>query len=180
MAAAANEGSPSLTETSLDEGAVIGFKNVQAGVDKLAFGDDNDVKSTRDLVSTEDLSNQSFSFVSLDRSTQLLRRGDTQPTRLEAVLEQKNRAVPAPDLRTAIVNLTKISASADSLAWAKIGHSASLKLLLFARNGQLLAALCAAPLQHQAAVLRAHSDEKTVRAGSTTGIGLKRALSLHA
>jgi hypothetical protein len=57
-----------LAETTLDEGAVISFKDTQIGVDQFALWDDNDVESRCDLVSTENLSNQSLSFVSLNRS----------------------------------------------------------------------------------------------------------------
>ncbi len=47
---------------------VISFKNSQTGVEQLALGHDNDVEARGDLVSTKDLSNQSFSAISLDRA----------------------------------------------------------------------------------------------------------------
>src|SRR6266852_2509827 len=50
---------------------------------------------------------------------------------------------------------------------------------LFAADRQPLAPLGAAPLQHQTAVLRAHADQKPVRAFAPAGVGLERTLSLH-
>ena len=58
--------------------AVFGFKGGQAGVEQLSLGHDDDVEPRRDLVTTENLSNQSFSTISLDRAAQLLRGGDAQ------------------------------------------------------------------------------------------------------
>jgi len=57
--------SAGLAEASFNEVAVVGFKGAQAGVEKLPLGDDHDVESWGDLVSTKDLSNQSFSSISL-------------------------------------------------------------------------------------------------------------------
>jgi hypothetical protein len=73
------ESSTPLAEPTLDEGAVISFKDTQTGVNQLAFGDHDDVESRGDLVSTENLSNQSFSFVPPDGPAQLARGGDPQP-----------------------------------------------------------------------------------------------------
>src|SRR5437762_8278590 len=63
-------------KATFEESLVIGFKNVQAGVEQLALGDDDDVESPGDLVATENLSNQSFSSVSLHGAAQLLGSGD--------------------------------------------------------------------------------------------------------
>lgn len=41
---AAGEHSPTLSETALDDGAVIGFKGNQAGFEKLAAGYDDDIQ----------------------------------------------------------------------------------------------------------------------------------------
>ena len=51
--------------------SVISFKNSQAGVEQFALGDDDDVEARGDLVSTEDLSNQTFSAVSRHRAAEL-------------------------------------------------------------------------------------------------------------
>jgi hypothetical protein len=50
---------------------------------------------------------------------------------------------------------------------------------LLAADRQALAALGAAPLEHEATVLAAHPDQKTVSLSATTVIGLERTLSLH-
>jgi len=57
--------------------------------------------------------------------------------------------------------------------------SDGISTTLFAADGQPLAPLGASPLQYQAAVLAAHTNQRTVRTLAVTSIGLKRALSLH-
>jgi len=71
--------SAALTEASFDEVSVISFKGTQAGVEKFALRDDHDVEPWGDLVSTKDLSNQSFSSVSLHRPADLPARDNAEP-----------------------------------------------------------------------------------------------------
>ena len=72
--------------------AVIGFKGGQAGVEQLPLRHDDDVEAGRDLVATENLSNQSFSSISLDRAAQFLRGGDPQPADWQRVRQDEQRA----------------------------------------------------------------------------------------
>ena len=74
-----------MAETTLEEGSVIGFKGGQAGVEQIAFGDDHDVEPIRDLVTTENLSNQSFSSISINGATEFPRRRNPQPSDPELV-----------------------------------------------------------------------------------------------
>jgi hypothetical protein len=66
--------SAGLAKASFDEVSVISFKGAQAGVEEFTLGDDDDVKSWRDFVSTENLSNQSFSSISLNRAADFFGR----------------------------------------------------------------------------------------------------------
>jgi hypothetical protein len=65
-------------EAAGDAVAVIVFKGSQACVEQLSLRDYDDVEARRDLVATEDLSNQSFSSISLDRSPELSGCGDSE------------------------------------------------------------------------------------------------------
>jgi len=55
----------------------LGFKGTQGGIEQFPLWDDDDIKAGRCLVATENLSNQSFSSISLDGAAQFLRGGDT-------------------------------------------------------------------------------------------------------
>jgi hypothetical protein len=65
-------------EASGDAVPVIVFKGSQACVEQLSLGDYDDVEARRDLVATEDFSNQSFSSISLDRSPELSGCGNSE------------------------------------------------------------------------------------------------------
>ena len=56
-----------LAETARKVVSVVLFKGIQAGVEQFALGDDDDIESRRDLVSTKNLSNESLGPISLDR-----------------------------------------------------------------------------------------------------------------
>jgi hypothetical protein len=94
--------------------AELGFKGSQAGVEQFAFRDDDDVEAGRELVATENLSNQSFSSISLDRAPQLPGGGDSQPAHRQAVREREQRQIAAVRLYAAIVNLLIFRAAADA------------------------------------------------------------------
>lgn len=100
---------------TLQELSVFGFKNGQAGVEQLALRDDDDVAARRDFVQTENLSNQSFSAVSLDRATHLPRRRDAEPARRRVGRQEEQGAEPAVHLDPAFVNLLKLRAAANPL-----------------------------------------------------------------
>ena len=72
---------------------------------EFALGDDDYVKPWRDLVPTENLSNQSFRSISLDRATQLLRGGNTQPASATVVRQEEYRAIPAVNPKATAVDL---------------------------------------------------------------------------
>ena len=109
-------------QTSFEDVAVIGFKNSQAGVEQLPFRHDNDVETGRDLVSTENLPNQSFRSVAHDRAAQLARGGNSQPADFELVRQNKQRGVAAMDPGAVLVDVLKIGAAADPLVPSKTIH----------------------------------------------------------
>jgi hypothetical protein len=82
------------------------------------------------------------------------------------------------DFEPALVHTLEILVPAYMFVPPKARH----KLLaseLFAAHCKALAAFGASPLEHQAAVLRAHSNKKSVRLASMATIRLKCALALH-
>jgi hypothetical protein len=68
---------PATGKTAFEEGSVIGFKDVQAGVEQLALGNNDHVESRCEFVATENLSNQTFSSISYDRAAKLASRRDS-------------------------------------------------------------------------------------------------------
>ena len=158
------------TQASFDEVAVVGFKGVQGGVKQVAFRDDNDVITRRDLVATEDLANQSFCSVSLDGASEFTGGGDAQPADTAAVWQQEHCAEPTVNPGAALVDLLKFRTAANALVWAEPQ--------LLAANGETLAAFGAPALQHQATVLRAHPHEEPMRLLAMTRVGLKSPDSL--
>ena len=69
---------PGSPEAPLESVAEFSFKGAQAGVEQLALRDDDHVEAWRKFVLTENLSNQSFSSISLNRAAQLARRGNPE------------------------------------------------------------------------------------------------------
>jgi hypothetical protein len=122
-------------ETSFDEGSVIGFKVAQAGVEQLAFGDDNDIESRRDLIATENLSDQTFRSVSLDGAPELPGRRNPQPPHRAGVWQDEDRAVAAMHFRAPFVNELELGAAADTLVRSEIQRLSAFDSRLSAENG---------------------------------------------
>ena len=106
-------------ETSF-EGAVIGFKGGQAGVEQVALRDDDHVEPRRDLVTTENLSNQSFRSISLNGSPELPRGGDPQPADVAAVRQDEQGAVAAMDPDALFVDLLELRRDGECVRAAEI------------------------------------------------------------
>ena len=95
--------------------AIIGFKDGQRGVEHLALGDDDDIKSGRDVVMTENLSYQSFSPVSYNSSAELFRSCDAQ-TSNRALIGKDEYGREAPGNTCAsLVDFLKLGAAPDTL-----------------------------------------------------------------
>ena len=73
-------GFPRSPESLFDVVTVFAFNGSQTGVEELALGHDDHIKPWRNLVTTESLSNETFSSISLDRSTQAFRGGNPEPS----------------------------------------------------------------------------------------------------
>jgi hypothetical protein len=63
----------------LEGGSTIGFKDRQGGVKQFAFWHDDDVVPRPYLVTTKNLSDQSFSSISLDRIAEFSCGCDSEP-----------------------------------------------------------------------------------------------------
>src|ERR1700730_10891511 len=99
--------------------SVFGFKGCQAGVEQFSLWHDHDVETWRDLVATEDLSNQSFSSISLNRATEFLARRYSQPVRRPLAWEKENGQIAPINPGATLVNLLEFSATADLLVWSE-------------------------------------------------------------
>jgi hypothetical protein len=114
-----------LAEGTFEYGSVIGFKDGQAGVQQIAFGDDDDVESIGELVATENLSNQTFRSISLHRAAKLSGGRDAQTPHLAGVGQDEHRAVAAVNPATALVHLLKIYSASNPFDWAEPRHERS-------------------------------------------------------
>ena len=119
-----------MAETAFEGAAIIGFKSSQGGVKQIAFGHDDHVEARRNLIVSENLSYQSFSTIPLDRATELFRGGYSQPSDIELVGQDEERAVAAMDAGTVLVGLLKIGAKPDPLIGTK-SHSLQLSAYSF-------------------------------------------------
>jgi hypothetical protein len=113
-----------VAETAFEAVAVFGFKDNQAGVEQFSLGDDDDVVAIRDLVTTENLSNQSFSSIPLDGPTQLAGDRDSQTSDREPVRQNEQRGVAPMDSRALFVDQLKVSAAANPLVGPEKSHGA--------------------------------------------------------
>ena len=123
--------SAGLAEASFDEVSVISFKGAQAGVEKFALRDDHDVESIGDLVSTENLSNQSFSSISFNRAADLPGRRNPEPPHAPIVGQDEDRTVAAVESNTSLVDLQELRATADVLGWMEFQSYSLLTVSFF-------------------------------------------------
>ena len=128
-----------LTHPWLNVPAIFGFNGGQAGVEQPKLRHDNDVKARSELVTSENLSNQSFSSVSPDRVAQLARGGDPKAAHGERVGQQEHGRVSAGYPRASLVDLLEFCGAAKPFVARESGH-------LLAADRQTLAAFRAAAL----------------------------------
>jgi hypothetical protein len=122
VATRASAGPAKLAETPLDIAAVFDLKGSQTGVKQLAPGDNDDIKTRRNLVTTENLSNQAFRFISLNRATQALGGGNPQPANRQLVRQNEQSGEAAVNPGAPLVDLLKLGATADVLVSPEISH----------------------------------------------------------
>ena len=120
-------------QASLDGMTVVGFKNSQAGVEQGSLRHDDDIEARGDLVSTEDLSNQSFRAVSLHRAAQLLGRRNPEPAGAERVGQDEQRRVAAGEPDALVVNQPKFGTTTNPLVGPERGRCQCYSLLTVRR-----------------------------------------------
>ena len=163
------------TNTAFKAAAIVSFKDGQCGVEHLALGYDHDIKPRRDVVTTENLSYQSFSSVPLNGSAELFRRRDAQTSDRAVVGQDEHRRVAPMNSGAAFIDFLKLGAAADAFVRPEPGQ-----MYLFAADGQAFAAFGPATFEHQPPVFRAHPHKKPVRLRPMAGVWLERALPFHA
>jgi hypothetical protein len=162
------------TDTAFKAVTIVGFKDGQRGVKHFALGDNDDIKPWRDVVTTKNLSYESFSSVSLNRTAELFGCRDAQPSHRAVVGKDKHRRVTAVYAGAALIDFLKLGTAADVFMRPEPGQMA-----LFAADGQALAPFRAAPLEHQPPVFCAHPHQKPVRLRPVAVIWLERTLTFH-
>ena len=110
-------GPSKLTETPFDVAAVFDLKGSQTGVEQLALGNHDDVKARRNLVTAENLSNQAFRSISLNRAPQALGGGDPQPANRQLVRQHEQGGKTAMNPGATFVHLLKFGPTADVFVW---------------------------------------------------------------
>ena len=165
-----------LAAKALSDGlAIFGFKVSQTDVEHFPPRHDDHVEARRDLVSTENFSNQSFSSVSLDRAPQLPGGRDAEPAEFPVAGKDKNREAAPAYADAARVDQLEFGAPANPLARPKTSHREALLVA----DRQALPPLGAPTLQHEASVLGAHPHEEPVGPAAMTLVRLKCTLALH-
>ena len=163
------------TDTAFKAVAIVGFKDGQCGFEHFTLGYDDDVKPRRYVITTENLSYQSFSSVSLNSPTELFRRRDAQTSDVAVVGQDEHGRVAPVNPGAAFIDFLKLGAAADAFV-----RPEPRQLYLFAADGQAFAAFRPAAFEHQPPVFRAHPHEKPVRLRPVAGVRLERALPFHA
>jgi hypothetical protein len=118
----ASAGPSKLAETPFNVAAVFDLKGSQTGVEQLVSRNNNDVKAGRNLVTTENLSNQAFRSISFNRAPQALGSGDPQPADRQLVRQNEQSGKAAMNPGTTLVNLLKFGATADVFVWPETSH----------------------------------------------------------
>ena len=114
------EGSLRLEEPAADERSIVVFKDSQARAEQFATGHDDDIEAWRDVISTKNLSNQTLSTISYDRSAEPLCRGNPEPAGLEPIRLREQRVIAARNPGAMLVDVLKVGVSADPLALAEL------------------------------------------------------------
>lgn len=86
-----------------------------AGVEKPPLWHDNHVETRGELIVTENLSNQSLSSVSFDRSAKLPGRGHSEPAGRCVIRQAEHGQIPAMNLATTSVNRLVLDPAAHPL-----------------------------------------------------------------
>ena len=158
-------------------GAEIGFKAGEGRIEHLSARHDNDIESCGRFVVTEQLAREPFCAVPDDGRAKLPGRRDSQTALRGSIRPDEYRHEPPRQTHAVVVRVLELRAFPDTLsAWKTLRHRGAI--LPFVGNGQTLATLSPAALQHDPAVLCRHSHPKTVSFAAAPPVGLVRPLSL--
>ena len=113
--------------------SVIGFKGGQAGFEQLSPRHHDDIEAGCDLVTTKNLSYESFSAISPDSVTQLFRGRDAQTPDAPVVRQHEDRAVSTVNPDALPVDLLKVRTAADPLAGPQACRRSAHSLLTVRR-----------------------------------------------
>jgi hypothetical protein len=102
--------------------SVFGFNGNQGGVEQLPLRHDHQVEARRDLVSTESLSNQSFSSISQNRASQPLRSGNTETPNRQIVRQDEKRGKTSMYSSAVLINPLEVSPAPDVLVRPEATH----------------------------------------------------------
>jgi len=133
-------------------------------------------------VTPEELPGATLRFVAFDRGTQFSRRRHAEPRCRGPVRHGEERHEAAVEFCPGLVNSLEFRPSSNPLLrrQALVRHEGTRDPTLpLVRDSEALSTLRPAPLEDDTAILRRHSDAKTVGFLPTTGIGLVGALPLH-
>lgn len=182
---------PATSKAAFENAAEFCFKGAQAGVEQLPLRHDDHVEAWRKLVTTENLSNQSFSSISFDRAPELAGRGNPQTCNRHRIPKGKERQVPTMNLLAPVVYDLVLRPAPNALNSAQASHGFPGRPVARSRgfgrpgarllraDGQPLAALGTTAFQDETAVLGAHSNEKSVHTSPAARVRLKCPFSLH-
>src|SRR2546425_5248878 len=120
-------------QAPFDGVSVVGFKNSQAGVEQCSLGYYDHIEARGDLVSTEDLSNQSFRAVSLHGAAQLPGRRNPQPADAKCIGQNEQRGVASGEPDALLVNQPEIGATTNPLVGPEYGRCQGYSLLTVRR-----------------------------------------------
>ena len=95
--------------------AIVGFKDGQGGIEQLTLGHDDDVEAWRDVVTTKNLSNQSFRTISLNGSAKLLRRRDAEASYRALVGKDEYGGEAPVDADASLITFLELGAAPDAL-----------------------------------------------------------------
>lgn len=168
-------GSPAVALTDVPE---ICLDGGEISIQQIRFRNDDHVPArSGGLVSAKDLSNQSFSSVSLNRAPQSARGDDPEATPIEPVGQEQGRHEPPGGPQPLLVDALELGAATNPFPGGKSCRSVRLHHEPVRRRelqGQALTSLRAAPLQHQPAVLRTHTHQEPVGSFPAPVVGLIR------
>ena len=122
-----------LAKTPIDDLTILGFKGSQAGVEHLALGHKDEVKTRCELVAPENLSNQPFRSVPHDRTPQFSCRGHAKATDRERVGQNEQRAVSSVDADAALIDPLEFGATPDTFIAPEPRQIAAYSLLTVRR-----------------------------------------------